>query len=64
MGSTKVRTIQIFTQLCSNVFYSYQGLPLGTYYYEMLNPDFLLQIVDLLLVYAPAEVLVPFQHMK
>eukprot|EP00111_Clytia_hemisphaerica_P000239 TCONS_00000598-protein len=42
-------------QTVESHFAKMAGLPLGTQYFELLNPDFLLQVVDLLLVYAPTE---------
>lgn len=47
--------MQLLQDTVENHFSSLSGIPLGSKYFEMLNPDFLLQIVEMFLMYAPSE---------
>lgn len=54
-GKPADEVMQLLQETVENHFGTLSGLPLGSKYFERLNPDFLLQIVDMFLVYAPSE---------
>jgi len=47
--------MQLLQETIESHFSTLAGLPLGGKYFEMLNPDFLLEIVDMFLMFAPTE---------
>lgn len=47
--------VNVFRVL-SYLFLIFQGLPLGSLYFEKLNADFLLEIAKVFLQFAPVEV--------
>ncbi|XP_047136983.1 tetratricopeptide repeat protein 21B isoform X1 [Hydra vulgaris] len=54
-GKSSEGVLQTLQETIEAHFSVLMGLTLSTKYFELLNPDFLLQIVDMLMLYAPSE---------
>nr|XP_006812059.1 PREDICTED: tetratricopeptide repeat protein 21B-like [Saccoglossus kowalevskii] len=60
-GKSGDDTVQLLNDCTETHFGSLKGLPLGMVYYQQFNPDFLIEIVNEYLLFAPSTPIAPGQ---